>query len=42
MNFWDFYDLFKDVQVIHCILGLGQERKINKVLKVWTIARFLK
>ena len=39
--FWDFYDLFKDVQVIHCILGLGQERKINKVLKMSTIARFL-
>ena len=39
--FWDFYDLFKDVQVIHYILGLGQERKINKVLKMSTIARFL-
>ena len=39
--FWDFYDLFKDVQVIHYTLGLGQERKINKVLKMSTIARFL-
>ena len=34
MNFSDFYDLFKDVQVIHYILGLGQERKINKALKL--------
>ena len=39
--FWDFYDLFKDVQVIHYILGLWHERKINKVLKMSTIARFL-
>ena len=36
------YDLFKDVQVIHYILGLGQEQKINKVLKMPTIARFLR
>ena len=41
MNFLDFYDLFKDVQVIHNIFGLGKERKINKVLKMSTTARFL-
>ena len=39
-DFLGLYDLLKDVQVIHCIPGLGQERKINKVLKMSTIARF--
>ena len=42
MNFWGLYDLFKDIQVIHYILGLGQERKINKFLKMSTIAGFLR
>ena len=37
MNFSDFYDLFKDVQVHH-ILGLVNESRINKTLKLWAIA----
>ena len=38
MNFSDFYDLFKDVQVIYHILGLVKEWRINKTLKLWAIA----
>ena len=30
----DFYDLFKDVQVIHDILGLGKEQRLYKTLKM--------
>ena len=30
----DFYDLFKDVQVIQDILGLGKQQRLNKTLKM--------
>ena len=30
----DFYDLFKDVQVIQDILGLGKQQRLNKALKM--------
>ena len=30
MIFWDFYDLLKDLQVIHYILGFRKARKIIK------------
>ena len=30
----DFYDLFKDVQVIQDILGLGKQQRLNKILKM--------
>ena len=38
MNFSDFYVLFKDVQIIHHILGFVKEWRINKTLKLWAIA----
>ena len=30
----DFYDLFKDVQVIQDIFGLGKQQRLNKTLKM--------
>ena len=30
----DFYDLFKDIQVIQDILGLGKEQRLYKTLKM--------
>ena len=33
-----FYDLFKDIQVIHYILGFGNEPRNNKTLKTCSIA----
>ena len=30
----DFYNLFKDVQVIQDILGLGKEQRLYKTLKM--------
>ena len=38
----DFYDLFKDVQVIQDILELGKEQRLNKTLKMWSTAIFQK
>ena len=30
----DFYHLFKDLQVIQDILGLGKEQRLDKILKI--------
>ena len=38
----DFYDLFKDVQVIQDILRLGKQQRLNKTLKMWSAAIFQK
>ena len=35
-----FYDLLKNIQVIHYMLDLGNERKNNKTLKVCSNAMF--
>ena len=36
----DFYHLFKDVQVIQDILGLGKEQRLDKILKIRSTAIF--
>lgn len=40
MSLCVFYDLFKDIGVIHYILSLGNERRNNKSLKICSNAKF--